>query len=95
MGKRAALSDFAAVKPGSEPAESHPKPAGTNPEPKADNRKGQTLRLSPAAWRQLKVMAMDEGATVHQVLVDAVDDAFRKRGKPAIAQDGQPDRKKA
>ncbi len=31
-----------------------------------DTRKGQTLRLSAAAWRQLKVLAMDEGATVHQ-----------------------------
>jgi hypothetical protein len=61
---------------------------------KPDNRKGQTLRLSTAAWRQLKLIAMDENTSVHQILVDAVDEAFRKRGKPPIATDGQPDRRK-
>ena len=40
-------------------------------------------------------MAMDEETTVHQILVEAVDDAFRKRGKPAIATDEQPARKKS
>ena len=95
MSKRATLSDFAATKPGvaSPLATPDPPPDGAAT-PKPDNRKGQTLRLSVAAWRQLKVMAMDEETTVHQILVEAVDDAFRKRGKPAIATDEQPARKK-
>ncbi len=95
MSKRATLSDFAATKPGVAlaPAAPVPQPDSTAV-PKPDNRKGQTLRLSVAAWRQLKVMAMDEETTVHQILVEAVDDAFRKRGKPAIATDEQPARKK-
>ncbi len=92
MAKRATLSDFAATKPGAAPAAA---PEASPEARKLDTRKGQTLRLSASAWRQLKVLAMDEGTTVHQILVDAVDEAFRKRGKPTIAQDGQPERKKA
>ena len=91
MAKQGTLSDVAVTTPGSPPV------AATEAVPetkKLDNRKGQTLRLSAAAWRQLKLIAMDEDTSVHQILVDAVDEAFRKRGRPPIATEGQPDRKK-
>jgi hypothetical protein len=92
MAKQGALSDDAAATLGAPPlgtAEAAPE------KKKPDNRKGQTLRLSSAAWRQLKLIAMDENTSVHQILVDAVDEAFRKRGKPPIATEGQPDRRKS
>lgn len=94
MAKRATLSDFAATKPGAATTAPASNEAETLPAKKLDTRKGQSLRLSAAAWRQLKMIAMDEGTSVHQILVEAVDEAFRKRGKPTIAMDGQPDRKK-
>jgi hypothetical protein len=55
--------------------------------PEADDgkRRGQTLRLTPAAWRQLKYMAIDTGKPAHELLVEAVNDLFRKHGKPPIA----------
>ena len=90
MAKRAKLSDFAAKKESVAPSAANPQ---ATLDRKVDNRKGQTLRLSAAAWRQLKMLAMDEGTSVHQILVEAVDDAFRKRGKPTIATDGQPERR--
>ena len=91
MAKRGSLSDAMAKLRGAPPAA----PAEAVPETKKqDNRRGQTLRLSPAAWRQLKQIALDENTSVHQILVDAVDEVFRKRGKPRIAMEGQPDRRK-
>jgi hypothetical protein len=92
MAKQSALSDDAAVTLSAPPPIATAEAAPEKKKP--DNRKGQTLRLSTAAWRQLKLIAMDENTSVHQLLVDAVDDAFRKRGKPLIATEGQPDRRK-
>jgi len=92
MAKRGALTDFAATKPGVIAAPRPPEPAIESK--KLDTRRGQTLRLSVAVWRQLKLIAMDEDTSVHQILVEAVDDAFRKRGKPTIAMDGQPERRR-
>jgi hypothetical protein len=92
MAKQRALSDAEATTLGTPSVSTAETGPGTK---KPDNRKGQTLRLSTAAWRQLKLIAMDENTSVHQILVDAVDEAFRKRGKPPIATEGQPDRKKS
>jgi hypothetical protein len=92
MAKQGALNDAEAATTLGSPSVALAEAA---PEKKPDNRKGQTLRLSTAAWRQLKMIAMDENTSVHQILVDAVDEAFRKRGKPPIATDGQPDRRKS
>jgi hypothetical protein len=80
MAKRASLTDFAAKKPGAGEAAASPQAAG----PK-DDRKGQTLRLTPAAWRQLKTLAMDKGSTSHALLLEAVNDLFRKNDLPPIA----------
>lgn len=48
-------------------------------------RKGQTLRLPVAAWRQLKYLSIDSGKPAHDLLVEAVNDLFVKHGKPPIA----------
>jgi hypothetical protein len=53
-GKRGSLTDFASVKPSAQQTE---KPAAT-PSASRDQRKGQTLRLSSEAWKQLKLMAL-------------------------------------
>lgn len=48
-------------------------------------RKGQTLRLEEGAWKQLKHLATDLGNPVHDLLIEAVNDLFKKYGKPPIA----------
>lgn len=50
-----------------------------------NNRKGQTLRLTVDAWKQLKHMATDEDKTAHDLMTEAVNMLFRDRGKPPIA----------
>ncbi|MBO1081845.1 ribbon-helix-helix domain-containing protein [Roseomonas haemaphysalidis] len=82
MAKRASLTDFAAKKPGAEPEQ---EATATAPAAAKDDRKGQTLRLTPAAWRQLKTLAMDRGSTSHALLLEAVNDLFKKNDLPPIA----------
>jgi hypothetical protein len=50
-----------------------------------DKRKGQTLRLSVEAWRQMKLLSFDKAVTTHDLLIEAVNDLFKKNGKPPIA----------
>ena len=80
--KRAKLTDFAAQKPA--PAVEAPAAAPDTSGPKAPL-KGMTLRLNEPAWKQLKGLAIDEGRPAHDILIDAVNDYFRKSGKPPIA----------
>ncbi len=47
--------------------------------------KGQTLRLNMDAWRQLKIMAIDQGVPAHDLLIEAVNGYFRRHGKPPLA----------
>jgi hypothetical protein len=72
MAKRASLTDFT-------PPEPPP------PEDADDKRRGQTLRLTPAAWRQLKLLALERGIASHALLIEAVNDLFQKHGRPPIA----------
>jgi hypothetical protein len=91
VGKRASLSDFAAVKhqPAAskeilpQPGEAPELPATT--EAASEKRKGQTLRLRPPAWRQLRMLAVELDTDAHKLLVESVNDLFRKYGKPPIA----------
>jgi predicted transcriptional regulator len=48
-------------------------------------RKGLTLRLNHAAWRQLRQLAFDDERSAHDLLVEALNDYFEKRGKPRAA----------
>ena len=36
-------------------------------------RRGQTLRLEPEAWRQLKMLAIEQGTTSHDRLIQLFD----------------------
>ena len=66
-------------------------PAATQPdsmppsEAAGQTRKGQTLRLTRDAWKQLKLLAIEHDRTAHDLLIEAVNDLFRKHGKPPIA----------
>lgn len=51
----------------------------------ADGRIGQTLRLHPEAWEQLKILTAKERVNAHDLLVEAVNDLFVKHGYPPIA----------
>lgn len=79
--KRGHLSDFTSVKPDAAPPD---KPAATPPA-RQKRRKGQTLRLSSSAWRQLKLLALERESSAHALLIEAVNDLFRKYGKKPIA----------
>ena len=48
-------------------------------------RRGQTLRLEPEAWRQLKMLAIEEGRTSHDLLIEAVNLLFDRYNRPTIA----------
>jgi hypothetical protein len=48
-------------------------------------RRGQTLRLEPAAWRQLKMLAIEQGTTSHDLLIQAVNLLFDHYNRPTIA----------
>jgi hypothetical protein len=48
-------------------------------------RKGLTLRLNRAAWRQLRQLALDDERRAHELLIEALNDYFTKREKPPIA----------
>jgi hypothetical protein len=52
---------------------------------KTSDKKGMTLRLSPDAWKQLKIMAVDEGCVAHDLLIESLNDLFVKKGKKPIA----------
>lgn len=47
--------------------------------------KSLTLRLNLDAWRQLRHLAIEQDATGHELLVEAVNDFFRKHRKPPLA----------
>ena len=80
MTKRSSLAGFSSPK-----APVQPQPQEDKQQEASNNRKGQTLRLSPEAWTQLKYMAFDNSKTAHTLLVEAVNDLFTKYGKPPIA----------
>jgi hypothetical protein len=58
-------------------------PAATSKDARA--RRGQTLRLEPEAWRQLKMLAITEGKTSHDLLIEAVNLLFDHYNRPTIA----------
>ena len=65
-----------------------PTTARSKPEPAAvsdDKRRGQTLRLTVDAWKQLKMLAVNEEKTAHELLLEGVNLLFRDRGLPPIA----------
>jgi hypothetical protein len=90
MSKRSSLSE--ALRHASGRAEPPKPPAVVAvPEPKArrvPSRRGKkTIAgfFDPAASRQLRQLALDEGSNVQDLLREAINDLFEKRGKPRIA----------
>ena len=79
MVKRGSLAAFTSQKEGS--AEDQSAPARAKQPSEKEKRRGQTLRLSPAAWRQLKLMTIEQERTAHDLLLEAVRDLFEKYGK--------------
>jgi hypothetical protein len=79
VAKRASLSNFTAEKPGAQV------PEPSLPPTSKERPRGQTLRLTPDAWRQLKMLAVEQAMPSHTLLIEAVNDLFRKHGKPPIA----------
>jgi len=50
-----------------------------------DRPKGQTLRLDRDAWRQLMMLALDDGKTCHYLVLEGIDLLFQSRSLPPIA----------
>ena len=75
---------FALRKPGdvTRPQRLSAQPSASHPD---GDLKGQTLRLNHAAWRQLKTLALEREQPAHALLVEAVNDLFRKYDKATIA----------
>lgn len=74
------LDTLKAAKPTT--ARSKPEPAGAVSD---DKRRGQTLRLTVDAWKQLKMLAVNEEKTAHELLLEGVNLLFRDRGLPPVA----------
>lgn len=93
MGKRATITSshldtMKARKPDAETPKSHAtmSAGAVVTEPKAsDTRRAQTLRMNDAAWRQLKIMAMDERKTMHDMITEGINLVFEKYGQPPVA----------
>jgi hypothetical protein len=81
VGKRGSLSTFVAEKPGAAIRSATPE----IPPPDKEKPRGQTLRLNPQAWAQLKLLAVESATSSHDLLLEALNDFFQKRGKPPIA----------
>lgn len=81
------LDAMKAKKPGADqaPEAAAPKAAKSKAADDAGRRIGLTVRLSPAAWKQLKTLALDEERHAHELLIDALNNLFTEKGKPPIA----------
>jgi len=87
MAKRGRLSEFTARKERDDVTSAPPRLTPVQAAmPSEQATKGQTLRLNVPAWRQLKILAIDRGQPVHDLLVEAVDDLFVKYGVEPIAR---------
>lgn len=62
-------------------AEARPAKRGAQP----DGRKGILVRARPEAWKALKIVALDEGLTLQDLMVQAINDVLTKHGRPPVA----------
>ena len=83
MVKRGSLAEFTTDKEGS--AADQTAPAAATQQSGGGKRRGQTLRLSPDAWRQLKLLTIEQERTAHDLLLEAVRDLFEKYGKKPLS----------
>ena len=54
-------------------------------EKKTEEVKGIKLRLNLAAWRQIKIIALDQGRHANDCLIEALNDYFTKHNQPPCA----------
>jgi hypothetical protein len=85
MAKAPSLANLALRKPGDVTRAQRPSSQPATATPEVGPVKGQTLRLNRAAWRQLKALALEREHPAHALLVEAVNDLFRKYDKAPIA----------
>lgn len=94
-GKRPSLADSMRAVATTEPQPVAVPAAGPTERP-ADRPKGfyaatragkkkATATLSNEAHRQLKALAVEQGGKIEGLLTEAINDLFRKHGKPPIA----------
>jgi DNA-binding protein YbaB len=60
-------------------------PAAGRRKSQPDGRKGILVRATPAAWKELKRVAIDEERTLQDVMTEAINDVLKKYGKPPVA----------
>ena len=70
------LDTMKAAKPSVVPARAAP--------PLPTGRKGMTLRLEPSDWKRLKVLAIEENKTSHDLIIEGLALMFARRGLPGI-----------
>jgi hypothetical protein len=87
MARRAALTldDLAATRGSPAAAEPAPGRLIRGSKDASRERRGQTLRLEPEAWKQLKMLAIAESKTSHDLLIEAVNLLFDHYNRPTIA----------
>ena len=82
MATKPAKTKSAARKPA---AGRRAKPAGSGTAADAPSIRGQTLRLNIDAWRELKFLSIEQSRPAHDLLIEAVNDLFRKYRKRPLA----------
>lgn len=60
-------------------------PEASAKKPKKPQPKGYVVRLPVTAWKQLKFLAIEQECTMHKLMLEAVNDLFKKYGKPPVA----------
>ena len=93
MAKRTSLSNLGdrIIKKSTAPQDPEPaaSPVETAPAPqpvkRGETRKGILVRARPEAWKALKQIALDREITLQDLMVEAINDALVKHGKPPVA----------
>lgn len=47
--------------------------------------KGITIRMSKEVWKELKMLSIEEDKTAQKLLIEAINELFKKYGRPPIA----------
>ena len=82
---RSSLADALKPRP-APPAPSAPEPdTHAQRAPSRRGRKAVTIYLDTAAHRQLRMLALEQGRSVQDLMTEATNDLFQKHGKPRIA----------
>lgn len=80
-GARSAQSPVAAIISQSTPMESEV--SGKRP-PSREGQRAVTLYVKPEAHKQLRLLALDQGASIQDLMSEALNDLFRKHGRSQI-----------